>query len=64
MRRALLAYTSRRETRLQQTIFDLYGLTPDEVRLLRATASPRDPLTLVEEAARLLGPNAAKPSGA
>jgi hypothetical protein len=33
---------------LQHLVFDLYGLTPDEVQLLRSTAPPRDPLALVE----------------
>jgi hypothetical protein len=34
---------------LQSAVFDLYGLTPEEVRLVRETAPPRDPLTLAEE---------------
>jgi hypothetical protein len=33
---------------LQHLVFDLYGVTPDEVQLLRSTAPPRDPLALVE----------------
>jgi hypothetical protein len=37
-------------TKLQEPIFDLYGLTPEEVQLLRTTAPPRDPLALVEAA--------------
>lgn len=35
---------------LQHLVFDLYGLTPDDVDLLRSTAPPRDPLALVESA--------------
>lgn len=38
------------EIELQQLVFELYGLTPDEVHLLRSTAPPRDPLALVESA--------------
>jgi hypothetical protein len=37
-------------TKLQHLVFDLYGLTPEEVQLLRTTAPPRDPLALVEGA--------------
>jgi hypothetical protein len=36
------------EIELQHLVFDLYGLTPEEVQLLRSTAPPRDPLALVE----------------
>jgi len=39
---------SQLEIELQHLVFDLYGLTPDEVQLLRSTAPPRDPLALVE----------------
>jgi hypothetical protein len=38
------------KTKRQEPIFDLYGLTPEEVQLLRTTAPPRDPLALVEAA--------------
>jgi hypothetical protein len=50
------------EVELQHLVFDLYGLTPPEVALLRATAPPRDPLALVEEEARLLGVPLALPA--
>ena len=40
------------EIDVQHRIFHLYGLTPDEVRLLRSTAPPRDPLALVERLRR------------
>lgn len=40
----------RLEIELQHLVFDLYGLTPDDVRLLRSTVPPRDPLALVESA--------------
>jgi len=46
--RPILARMRQLEIELQHQVFDLYGLTPDEVRLLRATAPPRDPLALVE----------------
>jgi hypothetical protein len=39
---------SQLEIELQHLVFDLYGLTPEEVQLLRTTAPPRDPLALVE----------------
>ena len=39
---------SQLEIEWQHLVFDLYGLTPEEVQLLRAIAPPRDPLTLVE----------------
>lgn len=42
------------EVRLHQAVFDLYGLTPEEVRLVRKTAPPRDPLTLTEKELALL----------
>ncbi len=35
---------------VQHLVFDLYGLTPEEVQLLRSTARPRDPLALMEGA--------------
>jgi len=38
----------RLEIELQHLVFDLYGLTPEEVQLLRSTAPPRDLLALVE----------------
>jgi hypothetical protein len=37
------------EIELHHRVFDLYGLTPDEVRLLRETAPPRCPLKLAED---------------
>ena len=43
------------EIELQHLVFDLYGLTPDEVQLLRSTAPPRDPLALVEGVVGLPG---------
>ena len=46
--RPLLTKTRQLEIKLQHLVFDLYGLTPDEVQLLRRTAPPRDPLALVE----------------
>jgi len=48
--RPLLAKTRQLEVELQHLVFDLYGLTPEEVQLLRSTAPPRDPLALVEAA--------------
>jgi hypothetical protein len=42
---------SQLEIELQHLVFDLYGLSPEEVELLRSTAPPRDPLALVEGAA-------------
>jgi len=36
-------------------VFRLYGLTDDEIALLRATAPPRDPLMLAEQEAHFLG---------
>lgn len=53
--RRLLADTLRLEARVQRLVFHLYDLTPDEVTLLRASAPPRDPLTLAEADARTLG---------
>jgi hypothetical protein len=46
--RPLLAKIRQLEIELQHLVFDLYGLTPDEVELLRSTAPPRDPLALAE----------------
>ncbi len=46
--RPLLAKSRHLEIELQHLVFDLYGLTPEEVQLLRATAPLRDPLALVE----------------
>jgi hypothetical protein len=46
--RPILAKIRQLEIDLQHLIFDLYGLTPGEVQLLRATAPPRDPLVLAE----------------
>jgi hypothetical protein len=46
----LLTKIRQLEIELQHLLFDLYGLTPDEVQLLRSTAPPRDPLALVEGA--------------
>lgn len=53
--RRLLAESLSLEFELQHLVFDLYGLTGEEVQLLRATAPPRDPLTLAEHEARALG---------
>jgi hypothetical protein len=53
--RRLLADTVRLEARVQRLVFELYGLTPDEVTLLRASAPPRDPLALAEAEAHILG---------
>ena len=50
----IFAESRQLEIGLQQQIFDLYGLTPDEVRLLRATAPPRDPLALAEQCDSIL----------
>jgi transposase len=46
--RELLKKVYRLEIELHHKVFDLYGLTPDEVQLLRETAPPRDPLRLAE----------------
>lgn len=46
----ILTEIRRLEIDLQHQIFDLYGLTPEEIHLLRTTAPPRDPLALVETA--------------
>jgi len=43
------------EIALQQHVCDLYGLTYDEVALMRRTAPPRDPWTLIETEAREAG---------
>jgi hypothetical protein len=48
--RPLLAKVRQLEIELQHLVFDLYGLTPEEVQLLRSTAPPHDPLALVEAA--------------
>jgi hypothetical protein len=48
--RPLLAKIRQLEIELQHLVFDLYGLTPEDVQLLRSTAPPRDPLALVEGA--------------
>lgn len=42
------AETRHLEIELQHLVFDLHGLTPEEVQLLRSTAPPHDPLALVE----------------
>jgi hypothetical protein len=42
------------EIELHHLVFNLYGLTSDEVRLIRETAPPRDPLTLAEQELTLL----------
>jgi Eco57I restriction-modification methylase/restriction endonuclease TaqI-like protein len=39
----------RLEVDLHQRVFDLYGLTQEEVGLMRETAPPRDPLALAEQ---------------
>jgi len=46
--RPVLAKIRQLEIELHHLVFDLYGLTPDDVQLLRSTAPPRDPLALVE----------------
>ncbi len=46
--RPLLAKIRQLEIELQHLVFDLYGLTPEEVQLLRSTAQPSNPLALVE----------------
>ena len=48
--RPVLAKIRQLEIKLQHLVFDLYGLTTDEVQLLRSTAPSRDPLALVEAA--------------
>ena len=53
--RPVLAKIRQLEIELQHLVFDLYGLTPDEVQLLRSTAPPRDPLALVEGVVGLPG---------
>lgn len=53
--RGLLVEALRLEVQLQRAVFDLYGLTAEEIRLVRATAPPRDPLTIALEEARALG---------
>ncbi len=53
--RCLLAESLHLERQVQRIVFDLYGLTPQEVGLLRGSAPPRDPLALVEEEARMIG---------
>lgn len=45
--RPILAKARQLEIELQYRIFDLYGLTQEEIQLLRSTAPPRDPLALV-----------------
>jgi hypothetical protein len=45
-----LAKIRQLEIELQHLVFGLYGLTPEEVQLIRTTAPPRDPLALVEAA--------------
>jgi len=52
--RPLRKEVRRLEIELHHLVFDLYGLTPDEVRLIRETAPPRDPLTLAEQELALL----------
>jgi hypothetical protein len=47
--RQLLRNLYRLEIELHHKVFELYGLTPDEVSLLRETAPPRDPLRLAEK---------------
>ena len=39
------------EKQLHAEVFRLYGLTDEEIALVRRTAPPRDPLALVEQAA-------------
>jgi hypothetical protein len=46
--RPILAKIRQLEIELQHLVFDLYGLTHEDVQLLRSTAPPRDPLALVE----------------
>jgi hypothetical protein len=37
------------EARVHQSAFDAYGLTADEIALVKRTAPPRDPLALLEQ---------------
>lgn len=46
---------ARAEIELHHLAFEAYGLSPEDVTLLRKTAPPRDPLTLAEEELRSLG---------
>jgi len=46
--RKLLNRFYRLEIELHHKVFDLYRLAPEEIRLLRETAPPRDPLRLAE----------------
>ncbi len=46
--RPVLAKSRQLEIELQHLVFDLFGLTSEDVQLLRSTAPPRDPLALVE----------------
>ena len=39
----------RLEIEIQEGVFDLYSLTPEEVQLVRETVPPRDPLMLAEQ---------------
>ena len=43
------------EVQLQRHVCDLYGLSAEEVALMRRTAPPRDPWALVEAEARECG---------
>lgn len=43
------------EVALQWTVCDLYGLSPEEVALMRRTAPPRDPWALIDEEIRACG---------
>jgi predicted amino acid dehydrogenase len=49
--RPVLAKIRQLEIELQHMVFDVYGLTPDEVQLLRSAAPQRDRLMLVEAGA-------------
>lgn len=47
----LLTKTRQLEIQLQHLVFDFYGLTPEEVWLMRSIAPPRDSLALAERTA-------------
>jgi hypothetical protein len=47
----LLGKTRALERQLHQAVFEAYELTAKEIKLVRETASPRDPLTLLDEGA-------------
>jgi hypothetical protein len=47
----LLGKTRALERQMHQAVFEAYELTAKEIKLVRETASPRDPLTLLDEGA-------------